>query len=106
MNNKVIEQWLKVNPKLKEISEYTMFVSSEEFFKLTGGEKITVNNKEISVSFLQKIMTIFEYSQFAEKYIFDEIPKFNISYIINGELGPKISYSKLDIILGEARRFI
>ena len=61
MNNKVIEQWLKVNPKLKEISEYTMFVSSEEFFKLTGGEKITVNNKEISVSFLQKIMTIFEY---------------------------------------------
>ena len=100
MNNKVIEQWLKVNPKLKEISEYTMFVSSEEFFKLTGGEKITVNNKEISVSFLQKIMTIFEYSQFVEKYIFDEIPKFNISYIINGELGPKISYSKLDIILG------
>lgn len=98
MDNKVIEQWLKINPKLKEMSEYTLFANPDEVNGFIHGEVVEVGDAKVSVKFINKILNNYQYYDFVTRYFNDEIPKFNVSSIITGEVGPTISYKKVDII--------
>lgn len=98
MDNKVIEQWLKINPKLKEMSEYTLFTTPDEVNGFIHGECVEVDDQKISIKFINKILNNYQYYDFICRYFNDEIHSFNVSSIITGELGPVVSYKKVDII--------
>lgn len=98
MANKVIEQWIKSDPKLKEMSEYTLFRPTEELSSFSFGDYVEINGEKINVNFLKKVLTDYEYFEYAYKYFNDEIPKFNVSSIVAGEVDETISFKKLNII--------
>jgi len=98
MDNKVIEQWLKINPKLKEMSEYTLFTTPDEVNEFIHGDVIEIGEEKISIKFINKILNNYQYYDFICRYFNGEIPRFNVSSIITGEVGPVVSYKKVNII--------
>ena len=100
MQDLTTEQWIEMYPYLKEMSKYTLFTSAEDVKKIRNGEKINVDEIEISIEFLKKILNDNNYYEYAHNFFTNETNKFIVSHIIAGDIGASIDYKKTQIIKG------
>ena len=98
MKNLVVEEYLKKYPYLKSMTKNILFTTEEEVEKLNTSAKININSEEVSIEFLKKILNNDFYFEYALKYFKNEIDKFEVSYVIHGDIGHGISYKKNVII--------
>lgn len=100
MEKLTISKLIKKYPYLQRLSEYTLFVSREEYDYLKNGTVIRVNDIDVEERFLINILDDDYYFEYAYRYFSDVNNKFNVSYIINGDIGKSLSYDKMTIIDG------
>ena len=87
---------LKINEKY--ITKYTIFTSKEDVEKLKNGDKINIDNQNVSIEFLKRILNNDLYFEYALKYFKGDINTFQVTYIINGDIGSLVLYKKNTII--------
>ena len=95
-----VEKLLGEYPYLKDSAKYTLFVSEEEYSSLKQGPKVFLDSESLSIDFLKKILTDDRYYSYALKFFCDEINSFVVSFIVMGDTGGHIGYSKTSIIKG------
>ncbi len=100
MENLTPEQVLEEYPYLKDLVKFTLFRSKDEIEKIVNSEKIKIDNEEVSVLFLKKILQDDDYYEYARKFFNNEINDFHVNYIINGDTGRSVYYTKSEIIKG------
>ena len=100
MENLTTEEWMEKYPYLKAIGEYTIFTTSDDIENIKNSEKIKIDNQEVSIEFLKRILKDDNYYDYATRFFNNEINKFCISYIIAGDTGGSIYYEKPQIIKG------
>ena len=98
MDNLTIEQWMEKYPYLRNIADFTLFTSKEDFEQLRNSEKIKVNSEEVSIAFLKRILNNDFYFEYASRYFNGDINNFSVCYIIGGDTGGSIYYKKSTII--------
>lgn len=87
MKDLIIEQWMEKYPYLRNMAEYTIFTSKEDFQKLRNSKKIKIGSEEVSIEFLRRILNNDFYFEYASKYFTNEINNFSISFLIGGDTG-------------------
>lgn len=100
MEKLTISKLIKKYPYLQRLGEYTLFVSREEYDYLKNSTVIRVNDIDVEERFLINILDDDYYFEYAYRYFSDVNNKFNVSYIINGDIGKSLSYDKMTIIDG------
>lgn len=100
MEKLTVSKLIKKYPYLQRLSEYTLFVTREEYDYLKSSSVIKVNDIDVEESFLINILEDDYYFEYAYRYFSDVNNKFNVSYIINGDIGKSLSYDKMTIIDG------
>ena len=100
MENLTTEQWLEKYPYLKEIAKYTLFTTVDDIEKIKNSEKLKIDNQEVSIEFLKRILKDYNYYDYAYRFFSNEISSFCVSYIIEGDTGGSIYYQKPQIIKG------
>ena len=95
-----VEQWMERNPYFKRISNRILFTTEKEVDELESSEKIVVDSKEVSIEFLKRILNNDLYYNYASRYFNGEIERFDVAFIVFGDLGHKVSYPKSIIIKG------
>ena len=100
MENLTTEQWLEKYPYLKEIAKYTLFTTVDDIEKIKNSEKLKIDNQEVSIEFLKRILKDYNYYDYAYRFFSNEISSFCVSYIIAGDTGGSIYYQKPQIIKG------
>lgn len=100
VENLTIEQWIEKSPYLKKLSEYTIFTSKEDLDKIKTEGKIEIDNEEVSIKFLKRILKDDKYYLYASKFFNNEIENFCIKTIYNGDTVGNIQYTKKRIIKG------
>ena len=98
MEDLIIEQNIEKYPYLKELAKYTIFTSKEDVEKLKNGDKINIDNQNVSIEFLKRILNNDFYFEYALKYFKCDINTFQVTYIINGDIGSLVHYKKNIII--------
>ena len=98
MEDLIIEQNIEKYPYLKELAKYTIFTSKEDVEKLKNGDKINIDNQNVSIEFLKRILNNDLYFEYALKYFKCDINTFQVTYIINGDIGSLVHYKKNIII--------
>ncbi len=98
MEDLIIEQNIEKYPYLKDLTKYTIFTSKEDVEKLKNGDKINIDNQNVSIEFLKRILNNDLYFEYALKYFKGDINTFQVTYIINGDTGPLVHYKKNIII--------
>ena len=53
MEELTVEQWMEKYPYLRNIAEYTLFTTSEDYEQLRKSEKVKINSTEVSIEFLK-----------------------------------------------------
>ena len=95
-----IEQMMEKYPYLKNFSNYILFTTEDEVNLLRNSEKIKIDSNGVSVEFLKRILNNDFYFEYASRYFSNQINKFMVSCIKNGDIGISICYSKIAIIKG------
>lgn len=98
MEDLTIEQNIEKYPYLKDLAKYTIFTSKEDVEKLKNGDKINIDNQNVSIEFLKRILNNDLYFEYALKYFKGDINTFQVTYIINGDIGSLVLYKKNTII--------
>ncbi|MBD9115096.1 hypothetical protein EGP95_04870 [bacterium] len=98
MEDLIIEQNIEKYPYLKDLTKYTIFTSKEDVEKLKNGDKINIDNQDVSIEFLKRILNNDLYFEYALKYFKGDINTFQVTYIINGDTGSLVHYKKNIII--------
>lgn len=98
MEDLIIEQDIEKYPYLKELAKYTIFTSKEDVEKLKNGDTINIDNQDVSIEFLKRILNMNLYFEYALKYFKGDINTFQVTYIINGDIGSLVLYKKNTII--------
>lgn len=98
MEDLIIEQDIEKYPYLKELAKYTIFTSKEDVEKLKNGDTINIDNQDVSIEFLKRILNNDLYFEYALKYFKGDINTFQVTYIINGDIGSLVLYKKNIII--------
>ena len=98
MEDLIIEQNIEKYPYLKNLTKYTIFTSKEDVEKLKNGDKINIDNQNVSIEFLKRILNNDLYFEYALKYFKGDINTFQVTYIINGDIGSLVHYKKNIII--------
>lgn len=98
MEDLIIEQDIEKYPYLKELAKYTIFTSKEDVEKLKNGDTINIDNQDVSIEFLKRILNNDLYFEYALKYFKGDINTFQVTYIINGDIGSLVLYKKNTII--------
>ena len=100
------EEILEKYPYLKAMASSTLFTTEEDSDKLLAGKKIKVNKKEVSLEFLQRILTDDAYFEYVHKYLTGEIKRFRFGYPLYHNLTDFSSftncfvYTKYEIVKG------
>lgn len=100
MENLTVAQLLEEYPYLKRMTEDTIFTTEEDLRSLKKGEQIKIDNQDISVEVLRRIVQDDTYYDYASRFFNNDINRFYITYIINGDVGGAIYYNKPQIIKG------
>lgn len=95
-----IEQLLEEYPYLKDIANYTLFVSKQEFESIINSTQVRAGSGFIPKDFLIKVLTDDSYYNYAIRFFRDEINCFAVSYITNGDTGSTLSYNKVNVVNG------
>lgn len=98
MEDLIIEQNIEKYPYLKDLTKYTIFTSKEDVEKLKNGDTINIDNQDVSIEFLKRILNNDLYFEYALKYFKGDINTFQVTYIINGDIGSLVLYKKNTII--------
>ena len=71
MEDLIIEQETDIEkyPYLKELAKYTIFTSKEDVEKLKNGDKINIDNQNVSIEFLKRILNNDLYFEYAVKIL-------------------------------------
>ena len=105
MENLTVEQLLEEYPYLKRMAEDTIFTTEEDLKNLRKGEQIKIDNQDISAEVLRRIVQDDTYYDYASRFFNNDISRFCISYIINGDVGGALYYQKPQIIKGIEQLF-
>lgn len=100
MENLTIEEWLEKSPVLKELSNKVLFVSDEVANVYLEDEKISIGNKDISITLLTKLLTDDNYFSYVSKLFNKEIEYFSVNRIYKGDVLSCCQLNKLEIISG------
>lgn len=100
MENLSIEQWMEKYPYLKNVAEYTIFTTPDDIKIIKNSEKIKIDGQEVSVDFLKRLLQDDYYYDYASRFFNNDVSKFDICYIISGDIAGRINYQKLQIIKG------
>ncbi len=100
MENLTVEECLKKYPYLKKMTKNTHFIEHDDFIALKNSDYIEVMNQKISIKFLENILRDDTYYHYACRFLSNEISIFNVTYIISGDTGGAISYTKSQIVVG------
>ena len=92
--DEIIEQY----PYLKDRMKDTLFVSEKEFSEMDNDNKIMIGSYRVPILFLRKILHDDFYFEYAHRFFMDEIDRFDVTYIINGDIGKRIGVPKSVII--------
>lgn len=95
MEDLTIEQNIEKYPYLKELAKYTIFTSKEDVEKLKNGDKINIDNQDVSIEFLKRILNNDLYFEYALNYFKGDRNAFAVTYIIEGDTGASIHYKKI-----------
>lgn len=98
MEDLTIEQNIEKYPYLKDLAKYTIFTSKEDVEKLKNGDKINIDNQDVSIEFLKRILKNDFYFEYALNYFKGDRNAFAVTYIIEGDTGASIHYKKNTII--------
>ena len=93
-----VEKVLAEYPYFKDIVKYTLFTTEEDYKILKNGPTLKVDDQDVSIEFLKRILQDENYYKYALSFFQNEINCFNVSYIINGDTGGGIGYSKPTIL--------
>ncbi|MBR4351201.1 MAG: hypothetical protein IKP98_03160 [Bacilli bacterium] len=94
-----IEQSLEKWPYLKNYEDENLFVTIKDFEKIKDGGLINVDEDcGVYIEFIKNILDNNIYFEYASKLFRGDIDYFSVIYIINGDFGEKISYTKPIII--------
>lgn len=94
----VKEQLIKEYPWLEKISEYTLFITENSFNVLLKSIKTINKTMKISIEFLKEILNNDVFFGYVLKWFNEEINHFDVAYIVNGDIGKKLSYNRSEII--------
>lgn len=97
---KTVEQLIEQYPYLKNYMNKILFLEKSEVKKLSNGEKIIIDSKEVSVEFLKRIIDNDIFYDYVSRYLKKEINSFQVAYIAYGDTGGGISYNRGTIIRG------
>lgn len=100
METLTIEESMEKYPYLKRMSEYTIFTTSDDIKNLKNGEKVQIEDIEISTEYLKRILQDEEYYNYAYHFFTNKAPSFSVCYIIGGDTSGSISYKKSQIMKG------
>ena len=98
MEELTVEQWMEKYPYLRNMAEYTLFTTRDDFEQLKNSEKIKINLEDVSIEFLKRILNNDFYYEYALRYFNGDIDNFVVSFIIGGDTGNSINYKKSTII--------
>ena len=98
MEELTVEQWMGKYPYLRNMAEYTLFTTRDDFEQLKNSEKIKINLEDVSIEFLKRILNSDFYYEYALRYFNGDIDNFVVSFIIGGDTGNSINYKKSTII--------
>ncbi len=100
MEELTIEESLEKYPYLRKMTESIILTTSDDMKNMDNGEHILFNGEDVLVEFLKRIIQNNNYYNYAKKFLEDKIPTFGVSYIIGGDTGRTIKYSKSTIVEG------
>lgn len=100
METLTIEESMEKYPYLKRMSEYTIFTTSDDIKNLKNGEKVQIEDVEISTEYLKRILQDEKYYNYAYQFFTNKTPFFGVCYIIGGDTSGTISYKKSQIMKG------
>lgn len=100
MEELTIEESLEKYPYLRKMTESIILTTSDDMKNMDNGEHILFNGEDVLVEFLKRIVQDSNYYEYAMRFLEDKIPTFGVSYIIGGDTGRTIKYSKSTIVEG------
>ena len=100
MKKLTIQEEINSSKALTEKTEYTYFIEKEELKKIQNSEKLEIRKEYISIYFLENLFKDKECLKYVKKFFNNEIDKFNICSIYNGDTIGNISHTKYCIISG------
>ena len=95
-----INNYIAHHEYLKRIKEDTIITTYEEYEIIKDSKKINIDNKNVSIEVLKRILNNDEYYEYAKKFFDNEINFFRIKYFFNGDTCGNVSYNKITIIKG------
>lgn len=95
-----IQDCIAQNKYLQKMQSYVLFITYNEFERLQNGPKIKINGQELSIEYLTRMITDDKYYDYIYRYFNKDIDNFYITYLINGDTGKSLVYSKTNIFKG------
>lgn len=98
MDEYTVQQYMEKFPYLKKMEEYTIFTTKDDTDYLKNSEKIRVNDEEVSIEFIKRILDSDFYYDYAYRYLNNDIASFVVCFIIGGDTAGIISYKRSTLI--------
>ena len=85
---------------IQNLKFYTIFTTKEEVLKFRKSKTIKINEEEISILFLQKILEDETFYQEVYRIFKNDTSSIQISFLFHGDIGYTLRYSKSGVIRG------
>lgn len=100
VENLSINEQLEKYPYLKAATKNYLFIENSELEELKESDVIEVDDVDVKIDFLKKVLEDDRYYSYVKKYFNGEIEDFHVASIYMGDTIGNIEYSKLSIIKG------
>ena len=97
MTELVNSEYIEQNPLFKHMSSYTIFTSIEDFKNIKAGKTISIKGENIPIEYLKRILEDEKYYNYVLDYFNGEIPRFILATIVNGDIGNRLEYKKIQL---------
>ena len=97
MTELVNSEYIEQNPLFKHMSSYTIFTSIEDFKNIKTGKTVSIKGENIPIEYLKRILEDEKYYNYVLDYFNGEIPRFILATIVNGDIGNRLEYKKIQL---------
>ena len=97
MTELVNSEYIEQNPLFKHMSSYTIFTSIEDFKNIKAGKTVSIKGENIPIEYLKRILEDEKYYNYVLDYFSGEIPRFILATIVNGDIGNRLEYKKIQL---------
>ena len=97
MTELVNSEYIEQNPLFKHMSSYTIFTSIEDFKNIKAGKTVSIKGENIPIEYLKRILEDEKYYNYVLDYFSGEIPRFIFATIVNGDIGNRLEYKKIQL---------